>query len=87
MAEQIKTTGAEVLGQYSSPADFDTCTATGLYKCYGNSALNGPMSKPYGALVVFKSNDDGYTVQLFVTKSNPVKLYFRIVTYPWAEVV
>ena len=88
MAEQIKTTGSEVLAQYINPGDFDDCGKTGVYRCLGLSASNAPTSHPYGTLVVFQcSSDSSYTVQLFITRSNPVKLYIRLRTYPWVEVV
>lgn len=88
VAEQIKNIGIEILPKISNPKDLDNCVTTGVYMCGGTAASNAPTNSPYGTLVVFSysSDDSGYTVQLFLSRSASRKCYIRLLGSSWIEI-
>lgn len=88
MAGVIVDKGLNVLYQGANPPDFNKCTNTGVYICGGTDALNGPISNPYGTLVVFKSGIEGlYTVQVFFSRQSTNSVYSRTLSGNWTKIV
>ena len=78
MAEQMGTTPG-LFNLYSDVRNnFNNCVETGIYSFEGAGSEGGPEDRAYGILIVLKRFVPTVSsLQLFFSKYEPYKVYFR----------